>query len=237
MSNTLPDTEVPVALRASTQLSVRQVPDQGLGSVAPAPPGVLPADAAGEAELLAMPAFAATGLAVLIAGGWVLKRRQRISRATDPQADAAAPEPELQPAAPDLMEAAAPVKQPFDVMAQVAQELAEQVVSLQPQQSFPASLEHSQRHPHWIGVPAQKKLIRALMWVRTVAGGAAILAAIAIVVFWAIEAADLRAGDTGLTKPLLALLLAGWGASWGAGRLANLLHRAFFGRVHPKFDD
>jgi hypothetical protein len=122
-------------------------------------------------------------------------------------------------------------------MAQVAAELAEDPVSLQPQQTFPAPLEHGTRHSHRIGVPAQRRLIKTLMWVRTVAGGAAILAAIAIVVFWAIETTDLRAGDTGLTRPLLGLLLAGWAASWGAGQLANLLHRSFFGRVHPKFDN
>jgi len=36
----------------------------------------------------------------------------------------------------------------------------------------------------------------------------------------------------------VALVLAvAWAASWGSGWLANQLHRAFFGRVHPKFDN
>ena len=100
-----------------------------------------------------------------------------------------------------------------------------------------AAQQPHHRHTFGLAVAGQKRLIMGLMWVRAVTGAAAILAAIAIVVFWLIETSDRRAGDTGLNLPLVLLLLAGWLASRGAGRLANLLHRVFFGRVHPKFDD
>jgi hypothetical protein len=100
------------------------------------------------------------------------------------------------------------------------------------------TVETARPHPSRVfGVKAQKRLIACLMWMRTVMGAAALLAAIAIFVFWAIETTDLRAGETGLNLPLVVLMLSGWAASWVAGRLANMLHRFFFGRVHPKFDD
>jgi hypothetical protein len=198
-------------------------------------------DAAHE-EPLPVPAVAATGLALLLAGGWVLQRRQRIARrmevAADPQPapqDAAEPAPQAEPQQePPQPSPAAP---PVDMMEQVAAELAGEPESMQPRQTFPAPLEHGARPARLLGVRAQKRLIKWLMWVRTVAGGVAILAAIAIVVFWAIETIDRRSGETGLTRPLLVLLLAGWAASWGSGLLANHLHRVFFGRVHPKFDN
>jgi hypothetical protein len=99
------------------------------------------------------------------------------------------------------------------------------------------SMPQEQPQQRLLGVAGQKRLIKVLMWLRTAAGGAAILAAIAVVVFWSIDATDRRAGETGLNAPLLVLLLGGWAAFWLAGRIANMLHRAFFGRVHPKFDN
>ncbi len=102
--------------------------------------------------------------------------------------------------------------------------------------SWAAATSPMPRQPSRLGVATQKRLIKSLMWVRTVAGGTAILAAIAVVVFWSIETTDRRAGETGLNMPLLLGALAGWALSWGAGQLANMLHRIFFNRMHPKFD-
>jgi len=80
------------------------------------------------------------------------------------------------------------------------------------------------------------RLIALMMGMRLVAGGIAILAAIAVVVFWSIESTERGARDMGLTWNLLAVLVAGWAGFWGFGWLANRLHRATFNRVHPKFD-
>lgn len=252
MTNALPENESPVHLRSSAQLSVRRIEERQ--AAAPGPLAAPLAEATTNGESLPVPAIAATGLALLLAGGWLLKRRQRMARPPQPAADpvvaeqvsqpgpqaAAEPAPAPQPGParePEPVAGPVSVAPPVDLMAQVAAELAEEPDSLQPRQTFPGPLEHSERPARLLSVRAQKRLIKWLLWVRTVAGGVAILAAIAIVVFWAIETIDRRSGESGLTRPLLVLLLAGWGASWGAGQLANQLHRAFFGRVHPKFDN
>ena len=229
MTTPPPEKEAPVTLRASTVLSMGRDQAQAAGTVPAAPAQA----AAQEDSWLTMPALTAvSALAALLGTGWLLQRRQRLAQG--PQRDA---EPAPAQAGAPAPPAAAPVadRPPLDEMAEFAAQFQDEPGPLQPQQSFPAPLEHRKRASH-LGVPSQKRLIKGLMWVRTVAGGVAILAAIAIVVFWAIETADIGAGDTGLTKPLLVLLLAAWAASWGAGQLANRLHRAFFGRVHPKFD-
>lgn len=202
MRKSLPDQDAPVTLRASSELSLHRVQAQtqalatgGASGSQSAPVAALAQAGSDPATSLVVPAFAATGVALLL-GGWVLQRRQRLEPRT--------------------------VKNPETMQSD--------------QQSALAPLQRSHRFSHWMRVTNQKRLIKSLMWVRTVMGATAILAAIAVVVFWAIETTDMRAGDTGLTRPLLVLLLAGWALSWGAGALANLLHRAFFGRVHPKFD-
>ena len=250
MSNPPPEKEAPVHLRPSVQLSVG-LPQDGppAGAGASGPLAAQAPQAGADEESLPIPAVAATGLALLLAGGWILQRRQRVARqpdvaaappaVADPAPPPAAPQQELLEKEPPQQEPPppAPTAPPVDMMAQVAAELAGEPDTLEPRQTFPAPLERNDRPSHLLGVPAQKRLIKWLMWLRTVAGGAAILAAIAIVVFWAIEAIDRRSGETGLTRPLLVLLLAGWAASWGSGQLANHLHRVFFGRVHPKFDD
>jgi hypothetical protein len=264
LSNTLPDNnEAPVHLRSSAQLSVR-AGEQGPAAEAAAP--AAPAPASTQDESLPVPAVAATGLALLLAGGWILQRRQRLAQGAplpaDPPSPEAAvrPEPQSEPRpepepqaeaathqAPEPEPEAVAVSEPGPVpapavaatsgmMAQVAEELAGEPEDLQPRQTFPAPLERSHAPPRLLGVRAQKRLIKWLMRLRTMAGGVAILAAIAVVVFWAIEAIDHRSGETGLTRPLLVLLAVGWAAFWGSGMLANHLHRVFFGRVHPKFD-
>lgn len=100
--------------------------------------------------------------------------------------------------------------------------------------ALPASTVTRAERP---GTPAKKKLIRILFGLRTFAGASAILCAIAVVVFWAIESADVGASETGLNLPLLAVLLTGWGAYWACGRLANMIHRSAFNRNHPRFTD
>ncbi|MDB5945174.1 MAG: hypothetical protein JWQ33_200 [Ramlibacter sp.] len=109
--------------------------------------------------------------------------------------------------------------------------------TLHTQEVAPLEPLHRQRSAPRVGAAAKKKLIRFLFWLRSLAGALAILSAIAIVVFRAIELTDVEAGETGLNLPLLAGLLAGWAAYWGCGRLANMLHRAVFNRDHPKFAD
>lgn len=243
MSNSLPEKEPPVKLRASTALDVRREQDQApaavpAGQLAPSPtPGLASPEQSrqGEEGWPTAPVLTASGLAVLLGAGWLLQRRQRLAHRAPKVVEA---EPVVAAAAtpaPDPVEQAA-AAEPLDAMAAFASQFENEPPALQPQQSFPAPLEHRHHHSR-MAVASQKRLIKGLMWVRTVASGAAILAAIAIVVFWAIETTDMRAGDTGLTKPLLVVLLAAWAASWGAGRLANQLHRVFFGRVHPKFDN
>ncbi|MDB5943852.1 MAG: hypothetical protein JWQ13_3418 [Ramlibacter sp.] len=166
--------------------------------------------------------------ALLVGGaGLIVERRRRLARRVAPAADvvpasALTPDPvpvETPPADAALTEEA-------------AHATATEAAAWEP------TVETAPPHPSSVfGVRAQKRLIACLMWVRTVMGAAALLAAIAIFVFWAIETTDLRAGETGLNLPLVVLMLSGWAASWVAGRLANMLHRFFFGRVHPKFDD
>ena len=249
MSNTLPEKETPVTLRASTVLSVRRDPGQASGTVAAAPltpEANSPAQPEAQQDgWLTVPALAACGAALLLGTGWLLQRRQRLVLPPQPQhqADAVPVEPSVLPEAALPEQAAQPAPaveqeagQAVDAMAQFAAQFDDDAAVLQPQQSFPPPLEQRQRAASRMGVASQKRLVKSLMWVRTAAGGTAILAAIAIVVFWAIEASDMRSGETGLTRPLLLLLLVGWAASWGAGQLANQLHRTFFGRVHPKFD-
>lgn len=236
MSNSTPDQEAPVTLRASTALSPRREEARAPGNESAAPVRAgLPEEAAPAAPVLAVGA-----VAVLLAAGWLLQRRRRLAQrpaqhsavaARESMAIAPPPAAPTTPTTPAVRTAAA---QPVDDAAIFAAQFQDEPVALQPQQFFAAPLQH--RHSH-LGVPGQKRLIKGLLWVRTLAGGAAMLAAIAIVVFWAIETTDMRAGDTGLTRPLLMLLLVAWAASWGAGQLANHLHRAFFGRVHPKFDN
>ena len=87
-----------------------------------------------------------------------------------------------------------------------------------------------------LSVSGKTRLIALMMGMRLVAGGIAILAAIAVVVYWSIESTEPGARDMGLTWNLLAVLVAGWAGFWGFGWLANRLHRATFNRVHPKFD-
>lgn len=87
------------------------------------------------------------------------------------------------------------------------------------------------------GTPARIKTMRLLLGLRSFAGAAALLSAIAFVVFWAIEFTDVGAGETGLNLPLLVCVLAGWALYWGAGRLANMLHRSIYNRNHPRFSD
>ena len=155
-----------------------------------------------------------SGVALLAGAGWLVQRRHHRARQVPPEALQADPES---------------ARGPLAALPPPASE---------PQMAVPAAAQQPHhRHTFGLAVAGQKRLIMGLMWVRAVTGAAAILAAIAIVVFWLIETSDRRAGDTGLNLPLVLLLLAGWLASRGAGRLANLLHRVFFGRVHPKFDD
>lgn len=94
-----------------------------------------------------------------------------------------------------------------------------------------------QRSRPAFGTRGTKRLIKLLMGLRTIAGASAILAAIAVVVFWSIEITDSGARDAGLTLGLLGFLLFAWAGSWGSGRLANMLHRSAFNRDHPKFAD
>lgn len=220
LSNSTPDQEAPVTLRTSRELGLQAVPARPGGSAAPAPPAQ---SGGGEGRWPLAPAAAATGLALLLAGGWLLQRRRRLARATPVPAAPAPTGPQPLPEGPERS---------IDPMAEFAAGLSAPA-GLQPSGPVPAAPERSTPNGLRMGVPAQKRVIRGLMWVRTVAAGAAVLAAVAIIVFWSIETTDRRAGDTGLTMPLLA----GWAAWWGAGLLANLLHRAFFGRAHPKFDN
>ena len=245
MSKSPPETEVPLTLRASKALSMgRDTEGQAPGAVAGAPlvsGSAAVADAPAQAradgdEWITTPALAACGVALLLGTGWLLQRRRLLAARTQPHADAGSDADHIAATAEPVQRPEQPVGPPVDAMAAVAAQLREPA-ALQPQQSFPAPLDRRRRHLKLLGVAREKRLIKGLMWLRAAAGAAAILAAIAMVVSWAIEATDLRAGETGLTKPLLVLLLAGWAMWWGAGQLANHLHRAFFGRVHPKFDN
>jgi hypothetical protein len=243
LSNSPPDPNAPVTLRASSALSLRRPPAQAPGDAAAAS-----VHAAGPEteESRALPALAGGAVAVLLGGAWLLQRRRRLAPQPEvhDEADGASVSPPaaaipdaVAPVAMPAVVAAAAVAPPVDDEAVFAAQFQDEPVALQPQQSFPAPLEARHRSNSRLSIPSQKRLIKALMWLRTVAGGTAILAAIAIVVFWAIETTDMRAGDTGLTRPLLVLLLSAWALSWASGHLANALHRAFFGRVHPKFDN
>lgn len=210
MSKPLPKNDEPVSLRSTRELAVRpadSAPEKVSAAVVPATP---PSDP--QAQWLSTTTLAMSGVAVL-ALGWVVQRRHHLAQQVPPElVDAGSGSDRGQLAA---------LPQPAN----------------EPLMEAPAPVAAPPHRVSVLGVAGQKRLIRLLMWVRTVTGAAAILAAIAIVVFWSIETTDRRAGETGLNIPLLLLLLAGWVAAWGSGRLADLLHRKFFGRVHPKFDD
>ena len=252
MSKSPPESQAPLTLRASKTLSMgRNREGQAPEAVAVAPllPGAAALDqapaAAGAAgdEWHTVPALAACGMALLFGAGWLLERRRRLVERTQSQVDtsananASANAHHIGPAMQPEQRHEQPVGPPVDAMVALAAQLAEPD-ALQPQQSFPAQREHRPRHRHVLDVASQKRLIKALMWLRVAAGATAILAAIAIGVFWAIEATtNLAAGETGLTSSLLIVLLVGWAMSWSAGQVANQLHRLYFNRVHPKFDN
>lgn len=211
MSNSLPEQEEPVSLRSTRELGARPQEPAAPPATAPSMSGSPPSDP--QAQWLTPTTLAGAGVAVL-AAGWVMQRRHHLAQQVPPDGVQTEPESERGP----LAALPPPANEPLMELPEAAQQT-------------------HHRPTAGLGVPAQKRLIRFLMWLRTVTGAAAILAAIAIVVFWLIEAMDHRAGETGLNMPLVVLVLAGWAASWGAGQLANMLHRMFFGRVHPKFDD
>lgn len=207
MSQSRPETDDPVSLRPAREL--RGQPQEP----APPAPAAVPAGPQSDpdAQWLTPATLAGAGVAVL-AAGWVVQRR--LAQEVPPDGIQAEPESEDGP----LAALPPPANEPL--------------------MELPEAREHIYYRPTGgLSVTGQKRLIGFLMWLRTVTGAAAILATISIVVFWMIELVDRRAGETGLNLPLVALVLAGWAASWGAGRLANLLHRTFFGRAHPKFDD
>lgn len=290
MTNSPPENDAPVALRAATQLSAASAPR---AASAPAPASLSaaavrtqPAQAGGldsglGGEDLTLATLAMSGMVVL-AGGWLVRRRRRLAEPQpqpqpepEPEAEAAVPQGQAESAGhpeaavpPEQVEVAQPEPESTAAVdaevARVPEPLPQADVTPEPEpQAQPVAVANAepdaalswapdsdaafnsswaavtppvQRQPSRMDVATQKRLIKSLMWVRTAAGAAAILAAIAIVVFWSIEMIDRRAGETGLNLPLLLGALGGWALSWGAGRLANLLHRLFFHRVHPKFD-
>lgn len=87
------------------------------------------------------------------------------------------------------------------------------------------------------GFRGKRMLVKFFMALRSVAGASAILAAIAFVVFWAIELIDASAREPRLNMALLGCLLAGGAGYWCSGRVANMLHRSVYNRDHPKFAD
>lgn len=83
------------------------------------------------------------------------------------------------------------------------------------------------------GAPARdlrsrKRLVNILLKVRRGAGLVAILAGIAVLVFWAIEEFDGATKEPGLYLALLGLVLATGIGAWWCGRLADRLHRALY---------
>jgi hypothetical protein len=154
-----------------------------------------------------------TAFAVIAGLGWAVERRRRLASRVA-----------MQPAAPVEFE---PANLPVSQLQDFA--LPGSAVATPVHQREGARTRGGRR--------ARKKLMRVLLWLRSVAGAAAILSAIAIVVFRAIEYTEVGAGDTGLDVPLLSVVVGGWAAFWGCGRLANMLHRALFNRDHPKFAD
>ena len=154
-----------------------------------------------------------TAFAVIAALGWAVERRRRLASRSV-----------LQPALPVEFEPAnLPVSQLQDFAL--------------PGSAVAAPALHPRRSRTRLGRRARKKLVQLLFWLRSGAGAAAILSAIAIAVFRSIEFTDPGAGDTGLNLPLLGVVVAGWLAYWACGRLANTLHRSLFNRDHPKFAD
>ena len=234
MNNSVPAKEAPVTLRATSELSAKllakEVAEASVAaSMARAPSGAERAMAGVETDgvdWLTASTLATSGAVVLAGAGWLMLRRHRLVPRVEVNADGM----RFQPLQVDVASAQAPVDALTSTVLQARDPDEEAQTTVSP------GREQPDRHASLIGVAGQKRLIQTLMWLRAITGAAAILAAIAIVVFWSIESTDLRAGDTGLTVPLLVLLLVGWASSWCAGHLANLLHRSFFGRVHPKFD-
>lgn len=220
MTQSPPEEERPVTLRSTRELS-GQPAETAVGAI----PVTARADTAkqeqhgGDNSHLDSISVALAGAALLASVGWLFERRRRVARRAGAPTDvvgagampanASSFDPAPDSAIPDPWTA-----QPTQVVVRT----------------------RSQNGPSMLGVSGQKRLIQGLMWLRTLAGAAAILAAIAIVVFWSIETTDSLPGESGLNLPLLVLLLASWTASWGAGQLANVLHRTFFGRAHPNFD-
>lgn len=154
-----------------------------------------------------------TALAVIAGIGWAVERRRRLAARVA-----------VHPGSPVELE-------PANLPASQLQDFA------LPGSAVAAPALPGKRSRFRLSRPARKKLIPLLFWARSGAGLAAILSAIAIVVFQAIEFTDEGAGDTGLNLLLLVLVAAGWAVYWGCGGLANLLHRSLFNRDHPKFAD
>jgi hypothetical protein len=262
LTNSPPENDSPVALRAATQLSAPSM-QQAASAPASAAAAAVRTEPAVAGSLdrglgredVTVATLAMSGMVVL-AGGWLFRRRRRLAQ--EPADEAALPQAPAEPAAdpesalpreqievaqmPEPLAQADGAPEPGPVVREEAQLEPDASLSWAPDpdiavnSSWATATAPMPRRPSRLGVATQKRLIKSLMWLRTVAGGAAILAAIAVVVFWSIETTDRRAGETGLNMPLLLGALAGWALSWAAGQLANMLHRLFFNRVHPKFD-
>lgn len=111
------------------------------------------------------------------------------------------------------------------------------VIAPLPPQRDAVETEVPRRRPAESSVKLRRFLMKFLLLARTVAGGSSILAAIAIVVFWAIESIDSTTQETQLNLVLLGLALAAWVGAWCCGWIANQLHRSLYNRNHPKFDN
>lgn len=253
MSNAPFQNEDPVSLRAARKLITRPTSEPA-GVAAAVPPVAPEADAASpgrpgleSGDWLSTTTLAMSGV-VLLGGGWLLRRRRWLAKRTQAPVDVVPqplpeamrdPVPEQEPEpAQDPLPPDAPMATQEDLVEALPLAAAQEQDPVEDSQLLlPAPDRRRQRAASMLSVAGQKRLIKSLMWLRTVMAAAAILAAIAIVVFWSIETIDRRAGETGLNMPLLVAVLMAWTASWGAGQVANMLHRAFFNRVHPKFDN
>jgi hypothetical protein len=193
---------------------------------------------------------------VAVAGvGWIMQRRSRQAQQTAAQPAPIAEEPMSESdVAPVLApEPLPPVEATFalvlprdaglppdsTLLQELALALGCEVMAIAPLPPVRQEIETEapRRRPAAWSVELRRFLMKFLLLARTVAGGSSILAAIAIVVFWAIESIESSTRETQLNLVLLGLVLATAVGSWCCGWIANQLHRSLYNRNHPKFDD
>lgn len=210
MANSPPDKEQPLSLRATRELTGRER-EQLRSEVDVAPAKPPPAQAVIAEDAGTTTVLAAAAVAAVVGLCWIVQRRRQASQS-------AAGAFQDQRTEPSLL---------------LPQEQQDADLVAKPVEPAEAAAVHVPRRQ---GTAGTRMAIKALLWMRTLAGWASVVAAVAVVVFWSIEMTEAGGGERALNTVLLLTAAAGAIGFWLFGRIVNAMHRSHFGRPHPKFD-